>query len=163
MPHVVAGVSESIRPGQPPAESRSLPVGVRIPIETEADVSLAEEQGRHLAWQLDFSPADITVIATAIVEVARNVLQYAKRGELLLNLTHRSDRLGITIIARDKGPGISDLEQAVRDGHGLGLATTRRLMDEFRVRSERGRGTTVTMRKWTRRRRIERAGSREIR
>jgi serine/threonine-protein kinase RsbT len=165
MPHVVAGVSESIRPGQasalPATRSSTLSnVRVRIPIATESDVALAGEQGRRLASRLDFSPTDITVIATAIIAVARNVLQYARRGEVQLQLAHRRGRLGLAIVARDKGPGIRDLEQALRDGKGLGLATTRRLMDEFRVRSEAGRGTTVTMRKWTRCRQIERAGAR---
>jgi len=135
-------------------------VRVRIPIATEADVALASEQGRRLASRLDFSPTDITVIATAILEVARNVLQYARRGDVMLHLIQKRGRLGLAIVARDKGPGIPDVDAALRDGNGLGLASTRRLMDEFRVRSELGRGTTVTMRKWTRCRQVERAGTR---
>lgn len=163
MPHVIAGTSEfTRRPAGSPA-SRGLTrssVRVRIPIATEADVALASEQGRRLASRLDFSPTDITVIATAILEVARNVLQYAGRGDVMLHLIQKRGRLGLAIVARDKGPGIADLDAALRDGKGLGLASTRRLMDEFSVRSEPGRGTTVTMRKWTRCRQIERAGAR---
>ena len=163
MPHVVIGVSESTRRLTPSPVSRSLTpssIRLRIPITTEADVALAGEQGRRLASRLDFSPTDITVVASAILEVARNVLKHAQRGDVLLHLAQKRGRLGLVIVARDKGPGIRNVEQALRDGHGLGLASTRRLMDEFRIRTEPGRGTTVTMRKWTRCRHVERAGER---
>ncbi|HEY6090548.1 MAG TPA: ATP-binding protein [Gemmatimonadales bacterium] len=143
---------------------------VRIPIQDAADVAVAGEHGRRLASQLEFSPTDVTVITTAILEVARNVLAHAGRGDLLLHLVERGGRSGLVVVAHDNGPGILDLDRALRDGggrggrgtsSGLGLATARRLMDEFRVRSEPGRGTTVTMRKWTHRRRVERAGGRQ--
>lgn len=137
-------------------------IRVRIPIRSDADVAVAGEHGRRLASRLDFSPTDVTVIATAILEVARNVLTYANRGDLMLHLIQKRGRLGLAIVARDKGPGIADVTEALRDGSGLGLASARRLMDEFRVRSEPGRGTTVTMRKWTRCRQVERAGARRI-
>ena len=78
----------------------------------------------------------------------------------MLHLIYKRGRLGLAIVARDKGPGIADVTQALRDGKGLGLASARRLMDEFRVRSEPGHGTTVTMRKWTRCRQVQRAGAR---
>jgi serine/threonine-protein kinase RsbT len=154
-----------VTPSLTPSASSS--VRVRIPIETDADVAVAGEHGRRLASRLDFSPTDITVIATAILEVARNVLTYARRGDLMLHLIQRRGRLGLAIVARDKGPGIQNVSQVVRDGasasgRGLGLASVRRLMDEFRVRSEPGRGTTVTMRKWTRCRQVERAGARRL-
>ena len=142
------------------APSPSSSVRVRIAIESEADVAIAEEQGRRLASRLDFSPTDVTVIAAAILQVARNVLRFAQRGDLLLHLIQKRGRLGLAIVARDKGPGIPDVAQALRDGKGLGLASVRRLMDEFRIRSEPGHGTTVTMRKWTRCRQVERAGAR---
>ena len=170
MSRVVADAIESVaRPaGEPVASSfNSSSVRVRIPIATDADVVTAGEQGRRLASRLDFSPTDITVIATAILEVARNVLTYAQRGDLMLHLIQKRGRLGLAVVARDKGPGIHDVSQAVRDGasaagRGLGLASVRRLMDEFRVRSEPGCGTTVTMRKWTRCRQVERAGARRL-
>ena len=135
-------------------------VRVRIPIATDADVFVASEQARRLASRLDFSSTDITVITAAIIEVARNVLTYGERGDLMLHLIQRRGRLGLAIVARDKGPGMSDVRQAMRDS--LGLASARRLMDEFRVRSEPGRGTTITMRKWTRCRQVERAGARRL-
>jgi serine/threonine-protein kinase RsbT len=143
-------------------------IRVRISIVNDADVLAAGEQGRRLASRLDFSSTDITVIATAIIEVARNVLTYGQRGDLMLHLIQRRGRLGLAIVARDKGPGISNVRQALRDGssgnggRGLGLASAQRLMDEFRVRSEPGRGTTITMRKWTRCRQVERAGARRL-
>lgn len=151
-------VAEAVEAAAPSFTSSS--VRVRIPIASDADLAVAGEHGRRLASRLDFSPTDITVIATAILEVARNVLAYASRGDLMLHLIQKRGRLGLAIVARDKGPGIVDVGQALRDGKGLGLATARRLMDEFRVRSEPGRGTTVTMRKWTRCRQVERAGAR---
>jgi len=155
-PLVVADAAEAAAPSITSSSS----VRVRIPITSDADVAVAGEHGRRLASRLDFSATDITVIATAILEVARNVLAYANRGDLMLHLVHKRGRLGLAIVARDKGPGIPDVAQALRDGEGLGLATARRLMDEFCVRSEVGRGTTVTMRKWTRCRQVERAGAR---
>lgn len=127
---------------------------VRTRIDREADVTALVEQGRRLAIALDFSPADVTVIATAILEVARNVLRYAGQGDVLLHPVQKRGRVGLAVVAQDKGPGIADVSEALRDGNGLGLASARRLMDEFRVRSVAGRGTTVTMRKWTRRRQV---------
>lgn len=167
MPQVLSGVSESTRraaglPVSRVPSSRSTPssIRVRIPVSTEADARFAAEQGRRLASRLDFSAADITVIATAILEVARNVVKHAQRGDVMLHLMRSRGRQGLGIVARDRGPGIRDVSDALRDGTGLGLASIRRLMDEFRVRSGPGRGTTVTMRKWTRCRQIERAGAR---
>jgi serine/threonine-protein kinase RsbT len=156
-PQVVAEAIEATAPSFAASSVR-----VRIPIENDADVAVAGEHGRRLASRLDFSPTDVTVIATAILEVARNVLRYARRGDLMLHLIQKRGRLGLAIVARDKGPGIADVGQALRDGKGVGLASVRRLMDEFRVRSEPGRGTTVTMRKWTRCRQVERAGARRL-
>ena len=162
MPPVsLAGLTEST--SRPVVVARSLvssSVRVRIPIGTDADVVLASEQGRKLASRLDFSATDITVIVAAIGAVARNIVQHGQRGDLLLHLIRKPNCQGLGIVARDRGPGIRDVERAIRDGRGLGLATVRRLMDEFRIRSEPGRGTTVTMRKWTQCRQVERAGTR---
>ena len=165
--HIAAVALESTAPvTEAPAAGpySSSSIRVRIPITSDADIAAAGEHGRRLASRLDFSPTDVTVIATAILEVARNVLAYAQRGDLMLHLIQKRGRLGLAIIARDKGPGIADISQALRDGNGggLGLASARRLMDEFRVRSEPGRGTTITMRKWTRCRQVERAGARRL-
>src|SRR5688572_142222 len=110
-------------------------------------------------WSSDVCSSDL-VITAAIIEVARNVLTFGERGDLMLHLIQRRGRLGLAIVARDKGPGLSDVRQALRDS--LGLASARRLMDEFRIRSEPGRGTVITMRKWTRCRQVERAGARRL-
>ena len=119
-----------------------------------ADIVAARQQGRSLASALGFSSGDLTVIATAISEIARNILEYAGRGEIRLGLCQQEGRRGICIVACDKGPGIADLERALRPGYstrnglGLGLPGAQRLMDEFEIVSAAGNGTTVTMRKW---------------
>ena len=125
------------------------------PDHTDADIVTARQEGRRLAAELGFSSTDLTLIATAISEVARNILLYAGQGEIQLNLVHERDREGIVMVARDKGPGIADVELAMQDGYstggsfGLGLPGARRLMDEFEIRSRPGKGVTVTMRKWS--------------
>lgn len=127
----------------------------QIAIERDADIVTARQKGRALAAACGFSTTDQTLIALAISELARNIVSYAKRGEIVLS-TVEGERRGIEIIARDQGPGIADIELALRDGYstakslGLGLPGARRVMDEFEIESELGRGTTVTVRKWSR-------------
>jgi RNA polymerase sigma factor (sigma-70 family) len=129
---------------------------VRIPIRTDADVVTARKQGRELAAQAGFSATELTIIATAISEIARNIVMFARRGEIVVSLVGENSRQGVTVVARDSGPGIPDLEQAIQDGYsgyggmGLGLPGARRLMDEFEINSEVDKGTTVTMTKWRR-------------
>jgi serine/threonine-protein kinase RsbT len=97
-----------------------------------------------------------TLIATAISEVARNIVVYANHGEIVLSTADEGGRVGIQVIAVDSGPGIDNKDLALRDGFstknslGLGLPGARRLMDDFALESEVGRGTTVTMKKWKR-------------
>jgi len=129
---------------------------VRVQIEREADIVLARQAGRQLAAQLGFTSTDQTLIATAISEVARNIVVYAQHGEIVLTRADEAGRVGIQVIAIDNGPGIDNKEMAMRDGYstknslGLGLPGARRLMDDFALDSEVGRGTTVTMKKWKR-------------
>jgi RNA polymerase sigma factor (sigma-70 family) len=129
---------------------------VRIPIQTDADVVTARKQGRELATRAGFSATELTIIATAISEIARNIVMFAERGEIIVSLVGENSRQGVTVVARDSGPGIPDLERALQDGYsgyggmGLGLPGSRRLMDEFEITSEVDRGTTVTMTKWRR-------------
>ncbi|HEX5059710.1 MAG TPA: anti-sigma regulatory factor [Kofleriaceae bacterium] len=129
---------------------------VRVVIQREADIVLARQAGRQLAAQLGFSVSDQTLIATAISEVARNIVVYAVHGEIVLMRFDDGDRIGIQVQAVDNGPGIDNKELAMRDGYstknslGLGLPGARRLMDDFALDSEVGRGTTVTMKKWKR-------------
>jgi len=117
---------------------------------------MARQKGRSLAAALGFSSGDATLIATAISELARNIITYAKSGEIRLTVINGSARQGIQLVARDQGPGILDVQQALRDGFstsgslGLGLPGVRRLVDEFEIASEENRGTTVTAKKWKR-------------
>jgi RNA polymerase sigma factor (sigma-70 family) len=126
---------------------------VRIAILTDADIVAARQAARQLAARLGFSSTDLTILATAVSEMARNIVRFAGAGEIVVELIDGSRR-GVQIVARDAGPGIPDIGQALTDGYstydglGLGLAGARRLMDEFAVVSEPGRGTTVTMTKW---------------
>lgn len=127
-----------------------------IPIEFDVDIVGARQKGRKLAAQLDFSSSDVTLIATAISELARNILLYAKRGEIILKLVANGETRGVIVTAHDEGPGIPDISRALEAGFstsrslGLGLPGVRRLMDEFEIASEVGLGTTVTVRKWER-------------
>ena len=127
-----------------------------VPITSDVDVVSARQKGRELAAEAGFSSGDQTVIAAAISEIARNILMYAKKGEITLCLVQNGDRQGVSIIAVDQGPGIPDIERAMQYGYstshgvGAGLPGAKRLMDEFEVDSVVGRGTTITMKKWRR-------------
>ena len=129
---------------------------LRVPIASDQDIVTARQEGRQLASRLAFSSSDLTVIAAAISEIARNIVEYAKRGQVELRLLERNGRRGIEVQAHDEGPGIPDVAQVMQDGFstsgslGLGLPGAKRLMDEFDIKSEVGRGTTVVMRKWAR-------------
>jgi serine/threonine-protein kinase RsbT len=131
----------------------------RIAIDSDSDVVMARQRARELAAGLDLSSTDQTLLATAISEIARNITTYAKRGEVLLSIVHEAGppaREGIRVVARDHGPGIPDIEQALQDGWtsggglGLGLPGARRLVDEFAIESAPSEGTTVTLVKWSR-------------
>lgn len=126
-------------------------------INSATDIVTARQRGRALALELGFNGADVTLIAAAISEVARNIVDHAKCGEILMSPVHNSThggKNGILIIARDEGPGIRDVAQAMqygystRKGLGVGLPGAKWLMDEFDIASEVGRGTTITMKKW---------------
>ena len=128
-----------------------------IPIESDADVVTARQRAREMAGALELTTTDQTLLATAISEVARNITTYAKRGEVLLSVV-RDDggRKGIQVIARDEGPGIENLDLALRDGYtsgsglGLGLPGARRLVDDFDIETAPGQGTKVTLVMWAR-------------
>ncbi len=126
---------------------------VRIPVHTDGDIVAARQGAREVAARLGFSRTDLTVIATAVSEVARNIVRFAGSGEIVVELLEEPCR-GVRVVARDAGPGIADVKRALTDGYstyhglGLGLPGARRLMDDFAVISEPGRGTTVTMTKW---------------
>jgi serine/threonine-protein kinase RsbT len=125
-----------------------------VPISSAADIVTARQRGRALASELGFGGSDLTLIATAISEVARNIVDHAKLGEIILSPAHHGSKRGISIVAHDDGPGISDVGQAMqygystRKGLGVGLPGAKWLMDEFELNSQVGKGTTVTMKKW---------------
>jgi serine/threonine-protein kinase RsbT len=126
---------------------------VRIRMTSDADIVKARQAARELASRVGFTRTDLTLIATAVSEVARNIVRFAGPGEIIVELLDQPRR-GVHVVARDTGPGIEDVGLALKDGYstyhglGLGLPGARRLMDEFAIVSELGRGTTVTMTKW---------------
>lgn len=128
----------------------------RIPIVTDQDIVAARQKGRSLAQQLGFPSSDLTLVATAISELARNILRYAKTGELTIGIVEAHGRHGLVVVAADNGPGIQDVARALEVGFstsgslGLGLPGVKRLMDDFDIVSIPGRGTTVTAKKWKR-------------
>ena len=139
-----------------------MPDEIRVSIAADADIVQARGVGRALASRLGFSRTDATLIATAISEIGRNILLHAGSGEVEIGQDAEDHRVGIVVVARDQGPGIADVERAMREGYatgnglGLGLPGARRLMDEFLIDTKIGHGTTVTMRKWRERDELER-------
>jgi len=129
---------------------------IRVAIRTDADVVTARQEARTMGASLGFTSTDLTLLATAISEVARNITTYAGMGQVALRVVRQGAREGIEVVASDDGPGIADVELAMRDGYttgnglGLGLPGTRRLVDDFELATEPGVGTTIRLVKWTR-------------
>jgi len=127
---------------------------IRVAINSDQDIVIARQKGRAMAAELGSSSGDATLIATAISELARNIVSYARKGSITLKSIQGSSRVGILVLAEDDGPGILDIRQALRDGFstsgslGLGLPGVRRLMDDFEITSQPGQGTTVVVKKW---------------
>lgn len=123
-------------------------------IARDGDIIVARTKARELASQIGFSRTDLTLISAATSEIARNIYIYAGRGVMTFSGMHEGNRHGIVIVGRDNGPGIADIDKAMQDGFstgqslGLGLPGARRIMDEFAIVSEVGKGTAVTMKKW---------------
>ncbi len=126
---------------------------LRVEIAADPDIVRARSAARELASSLGLSGTDLTLLATAVSELCRNIVRFAGTGELLVELI-RQPRTGVQVTARDRGPGIVDLDEAMRDGVstygglGLGLPGVRRLMDDFAITTEPGTGTTVTITLW---------------
>ncbi|MBI2186203.1 MAG: anti-sigma regulatory factor [Acidobacteria bacterium] len=132
----------------------SEPLRACLPVREELDIVLARTCARELARRGGFPDAATEAAATAISEVARNIIVHAGMGEILLEVVKERGRRELVVLACDRGPGIPDLDRAMLDGYstagglGLGLSSARRLMDEFHVVSRVGKGTVVTMKKW---------------
>ena len=132
-----------------------MPTEVVVDVNDSDDIVTARQAGHQLARTLGFSLTDVTMIATAISEIARNITSYAGRGEIRVGVQDREGRLALVVRACDEGPGIADVDRAMEEGYstgrglGLGLPGARRLMDRLVVDSVPGRGTTIEMWKWT--------------
>lgn len=127
---------------------------VRVPITSDPDIVAARQAARELATRLGLPRSELTTLATAVSEIARNIVRFADEGEIVVDLIEENGRRGIRVVSRDVGPGIPDLDAAMRDGFstynglGIGLPGAKRLTDEFQIASTPGRGTTVSMIKW---------------
>ena len=127
-----------------------------LDIRSDADIVTARRRGRFLAEKSGFSTTDQVLITTAISELARNLLLYARGGRIVLRQVVHHEVHGVTVIASDDGPGIADVDRAMEPGYstssslGLGLPGVKRLMDEMSIDTEVGVGTTVTATKWKR-------------
>jgi serine/threonine-protein kinase RsbT len=135
-------------------ERRGVDAGASLIVGSDADIVSARQRGRSYALGLGFSSPEATIVATAISELARNIVQYANRGEILLQSLERDGRSGVLVIARDEGPGIPEREQLEIDGmpgrgtERLGLRGMKRFVDDLEVVSSAGQGTTVRVTKW---------------
>jgi serine/threonine-protein kinase RsbT len=129
----------------------------QVAVSSDADLVVARRRGRALAEENGFSTSEATLVATAISELARNIVSYAGQGEILIGKVSGTRGAGIEVVARDSGPGIADVKLAVHQGYstsgglGLGLPGVRRIMDEFDISSEPGKGTVITIVKWKQR------------
>ena len=140
----------------PEVSSRSsgIKISREISIDADADIVAARQQGRMLAVGFGFSSSEATIVATAISELACNIIVHATRGEIILSAMSHSVPPALTITARDQGAGIADIPRAMQDGYstsgrlGIGLAGVQRLMDSFDIVSEVGKGTVVPATKW---------------
>ncbi|MCL0035810.1 anti-sigma regulatory factor [Dehalococcoidia bacterium] len=127
-----------------------------ISIKDEYDIVSARSVGKQMAAEIGLGIVDQSRIATAVSELARNIVLYAGTGAVTFRRLNDGGRSGLEIVASDSGPGIADIELAMQDGYtsgnglGVGLPGTKRLMDEFEIKSEVGKGTRVMIRKWGR-------------
>ncbi|WP_026695029.1 anti-sigma regulatory factor [Peribacillus kribbensis] len=125
-----------------------------IPIISEWDIVAARQAGREAAKKMNFGTVDQARITTAISELARNIFLYAMPGNIIVEEIHENNKYGLKITAADQGPGIENIKLALEDGYttsgglGAGVPGVKRLMDEFSIDSEVGRGTVVVAVKW---------------
>ncbi|HTL67277.1 MAG TPA: anti-sigma regulatory factor [Lacunisphaera sp.] len=125
-----------------------------VQIKSTIDIVTARQHGRELAMELGFAGSEITLITAAISEVARNILDHAKRGEVIFSVVQKGPLRGLQVVAQDQGPGIADIPRAMQYGYstqrglGVGLPGAKWLVDDFEIDSVLGRGTRIVMRKW---------------
>ncbi|MFD1362014.1 anti-sigma regulatory factor [Lentibacillus salinarum] len=127
-----------------------------VTIEKEWDIVKARQLGRDIARDIGFGTVDQARIATAISELARNIYLYAENGKICFEVADELNQIGITILSQDMGPGIANISEAMEDGYstsgglGAGLPGVKRLVDQFDIQSEEGRGTEIRVMKWLR-------------
>jgi serine/threonine-protein kinase RsbT len=125
-----------------------------LPIKTSADVVLARQKVRQWATEMKFTLVDQTKLVTAASELARNTLDHGKGGSMTIEIIENPGRQGLRLVFEDQGPGIADIQAALRDGFttghgmGLGLGGSKRLVNEFEINSTPGRGTQVAVIRW---------------
>jgi serine/threonine-protein kinase RsbT len=125
-----------------------------VPIANSADVVLARQKVRQWAMEMKFTLVDQTKLVTAASELARNALEHGKGGQMVIEQVENSVKNGLKLVFEDKGPGIADIDTALRDGFtsgsgmGLGLGGSKRLVNDFHIESEPGKGTRVTVVRW---------------
>ncbi len=125
-----------------------------LPLKSSNDVVLGRQKVRQWAIELKFTLVDQTKLVTAASELARNALDHGKGGEMMIEVLSFGAKSGLRLTFKDRGPGIPDLEKALSDGFttasgmGLGLGGSKRLVNEFRIESEVGKGTTVEVIRW---------------
>ena len=125
-----------------------------VPIASSSDVVLARQKVRQWALEMKFSLVDQTKLVTAASELARNALEHGKGGQMVIEQVENSVKNGLKLVFEDRGPGIADIDAALRDGYttgggmGLGLGGSKRLVNDFRIDSEPGKGTRITIVRW---------------
>jgi serine/threonine-protein kinase RsbT len=126
----------------------------QLPLRNSNDIVIARQRVRQSSISLHFSLVDQTKLVTAASELARNALDHGKGGEMTLEELSNGSRTGLRLTFEDRGPGIADIQQALTDGFtsgsgmGLGLGGSKRLVNEFSIESEVGKGTKVTVARW---------------
>jgi serine/threonine-protein kinase RsbT len=128
-----------------------------LPVRSDVDLMAVREATRSAAAAAGFSLVSQTKLVTAVSELARNAVVHGGGGEVRIDAVANGATRGVRLVISDSGPGIADIDQALTDGHttghglGLGLGGARRLVDDFRIESAPGQGTTVTIVMWARR------------
>lgn len=125
-----------------------------VPIKNSSDVVMARQRVRQWAQELKFTLVDQTRLVTAASELARNTLDHGRGGEMIMEVVEDHTKSGLRLVFEDQGPGIPDVSAALRDGYstgsgmGLGLGGSKRLVNDFEIQSEPGKGTRVTVVRW---------------
>lgn len=125
-----------------------------VPIQNSSDVVLARQKVRQWAQELKFTLVDQTKLVTAASELARNTLDHGKGGHMVIDVVENLSKTGLQLVFEDQGPGIPDIQAALRDGFttgsgmGLGLGGSKRLVSDFDIQSQPGQGTRITVVRW---------------